>query len=90
MKPLNLRGSWVRHHLNDMSKKKNQLISLIQLPKTILQFVKEARDELKKVSWPSRQTTVRYTVIVIAASIAVAIIIGVVDYLLSLILEQVI
>ncbi|MEK7556814.1 MAG: preprotein translocase subunit SecE, partial [Patescibacteria group bacterium] len=34
-----------------------------------LQYIKESRDELRKVTWPSRQTTVRYTLIVIGASL---------------------
>jgi len=69
---------------------KKSKAKLTQLPKTILRFIKEARDELKKVSWPNRQTTVRYTIIVIATSIIVGIVIGSVDYFFSLILEQVI
>ena len=80
----------LNHVNNDMSKKKSQLNSIILLPKTTLRFIKEAKDELKKVTWPSRQTTVRYTVIVIVSSIAVGFVIGGVDYLLSLILERVI
>ncbi len=40
------------------------------------QFMKEARDELRKVSWPSRPTTIRYTIIVIVSSL----VIGGIDY----------
>lgn len=79
--------------MNDNKKKKNRknyLSGLTRLPKTVVTFVKEARDELKKVSWPSRPTTVRYTIIVIAASLAVGFIIGGIDYLFSLALGRVI
>lgn len=48
-----------------------------------LSFIKEAREELGKVSWPSRETTIRYTVIVIVMSIAMGAITGLMDYLLS-------
>lgn len=46
-------------------------------------FIKEAREELAKVSWPSRETTVRYTVIVIVGSLLVGGIAGGMDYILS-------
>ncbi|MEX1112402.1 MAG: preprotein translocase subunit SecE [Candidatus Andersenbacteria bacterium] len=53
-------------------------------------FVREAKDELKKVSWPSRETTIRYTLIVIAGSVIVSLLTGGVDYLLTLAVEAVI
>lgn len=42
---------------------------------------------MRKVSWPNRETTIRYTLIVIAASLGVGAIIGGVDYLLTVLLE---
>lgn len=51
-------------------------------------FVREARDELKKVAWPTREQTTRYTIVVVIASVATGFIIGAVDYILSLIIEQ--
>jgi preprotein translocase SecE subunit len=65
------------------------LSSLTKTPATIYRFIFEARDELKKVSWPNRQTTVRYTIIVVAASLIVGAVTGGIDYLLSLLLERV-
>jgi preprotein translocase subunit SecE len=59
-------------------------------PKAVYGFILEARDELKKVSWPSRETTLRYTIIVVIASIMVGALTGGIDYLLTLILEQVV
>lgn len=53
-----------------------------------LRFMKEARDELKKVSWPSRPVTVRYTAIVIISSIALGMAMGGVDYLFTLLLKR--
>ncbi len=79
--------------MDDNKKKKNRknyLSGLTRLPQTVVTFAKEARDELKKVSWPSRPTTIRYTVIVIVASLAVGFIIGGIDYLFSLSLSRVI
>jgi len=58
------------------------------LPLYVKNFIFEARDELKKVSWPSRQTTVKYTIVVIVASLLVGVVIGSVDYLFTLLIEQ--
>jgi len=45
----------------------------------LIDFLKDVRVELAKVSWPTRQETARYTLIVIAVSIAFAIILGILD-----------
>ena len=52
------------------------------------QFLKEARQELKKVSWPSRQETIKYTLIVIGVSLAVAIFLGGLDFLFTWALQR--
>jgi preprotein translocase subunit SecE len=51
--------------------------------KAILKFIHEARTELIKVSWPSRQTAINLTLTVIAITLVSAIFIGGVDYLLT-------
>lgn len=76
-----------------MSKKKKKyspLSKLINFPNTIMTFMREARDELKKVTWPTRQTTTKYTIVVIIASLSVGLVIGGIDYLLQLGLESII
>lgn len=55
----------------------------------ILQFLKEVKNELLKVVWPSRRDTIKMTIIVVVFSVAVAIFLGAVDYGLTKILEQV-
>lgn len=58
----------------------------------IINFLKEVREELSKVTWPSREQTVRYTVLVIIVALVVGLILGGLDYILTLftsvILEQ--
>jgi preprotein translocase subunit SecE len=49
----------------------------------LTKFLKEVRVELKKVSWPSRQETIKYTLIVIGVSLAVAVFLGGLDFLLT-------
>ena len=51
-------------------------------------FLKEARLELKKINWPTRQETIKYTLIVIGVSAAVALFLGGLDYILSFILKN--
>ncbi len=47
----------------------------------ITTFLKEARAELKKVTWPTREATIRYTVMVIVVSVAIAMFLGGLDFL---------
>ena len=49
-----------------------------------------ARQELKKVVWPTKKEITNHTMLVIGISIALAIFIGVADYLLTLLLEIII
>lgn len=57
-------------------------------PYWLSSFLREARDELKKVSWPDRQTTIRYSIIVVVASLVVGFVIGGIDYLFTLLIER--
>jgi preprotein translocase subunit SecE len=51
--------------------------------KKVKQFLKEARVELKKVSWPSRRELIESTMVVIVTVLAIAIFIGIIDLILS-------
>lgn len=55
----------------------------------VLQYLKEVKNELVKVVWPSRRDTVKMTIIVIVFSVMVSVFLGAVDYGLSKLLEQV-
>lgn len=46
-------------------------------------FLKEVRTELKKVNWPTRQETIKYTLIVIGVSLAVAVFLGGLDFIFT-------
>lgn len=45
----------------------------------LFQFFGEVISELKKVTWPSRQETMRLTALVIAVSVSIGIALGIVD-----------
>ena len=47
----------------------------------VLTFLKEVRVELAKVSWPTRQQTAKYTLVVIGVSLFFAVILGALDLL---------
>jgi preprotein translocase subunit SecE len=54
----------------------------------ILSFLREAKAELIKVSWPDQKTVVQYTIIVIILSLTVAIFLGALDSLFSLLVQK--
>jgi preprotein translocase subunit SecE len=53
----------------------------------IVTFLKEARIELKKVIWPARSETIRYTAAVIIVSGALAFFLGGLDFVFQYILN---
>jgi len=44
-------------------------------------FLREVRDELKKVVWPTRQETIRLTLVVIVISLIVGLFLGGLDFI---------
>ena len=55
--------------------------------KKAIAFFREAKAELSKVSWPTREQLIRNTVAVIAVSGVVAVLLGALDYLFSRLAE---
>ncbi|MDD2352051.1 MAG: preprotein translocase subunit SecE [Candidatus Caldatribacteriota bacterium] len=49
----------------------------------IINFIKEARAELKKVTWPNRKQLVSSTIVVMITVVLVAIFLGIVDLIFS-------
>lgn len=56
--------------------------------KNIISFVKEVRTEIKKINWPTKREVFRYTLMVLLLSIIVAIFLGGLDYLYTLLMEK--
>ncbi|MDR3558934.1 MAG: preprotein translocase subunit SecE [Candidatus Pacebacteria bacterium] len=54
---------------------------------SITQFLKEAKAELEKVNWPSREQTINYTLIVIGISLATAAFLGGLDWIFQTLLK---
>jgi len=53
-------------------------------------FFEESRREFKRVNWPSRQETIRYTIFVIAFSVALAAFLGFLDFAFLRVLKDLI
>jgi preprotein translocase subunit SecE len=54
----------------------------------IRNFFKEVVRELKKVHWPTKGETIKYTILVIFISILLAIYFGALDYIYTIILHK--
>lgn len=54
----------------------------------IISFLKEVKLEMRKVNWPTKDQTVKYTLIVVGMSTAVAAFLGGLDYVFSSILKE--
>lgn len=55
--------------------------------KRLLNYLRLSREELKKVSWPSRELTLQHTLLVIGISLGMGVFLGAVDYLFTKSLE---
>lgn len=53
-------------------------------------FLKETKDELKKVVWPTRQEVVRLTGVVILVSLIVGMFLGGLDFVFTKVMEVVV
>lgn len=56
---------------------------IINLPKQLVEFIKESYAELKKVTWLSKQDVIRATIGVFAVIIFFAIYVGIIDFLIG-------
>jgi len=64
------------------------MASVMNIFSKIDNFFKEVKVEIKKVNWPTRKETIRYTLIIIGVSIATAAFLGGVDFIFTRLLEK--
>jgi len=57
---------------------------------TPVSFLRETRDELKKVVWPTRQEVIRLTLVVITVSLLVGIFLGGLDFTFTKLLQLIV
>lgn len=56
--------------------------------KGLKQYITEVKSEAKKISWPTKKVAVRDSAIVVAVSLATAMFLGGIDYLLSYLIKE--
>ncbi len=49
-----------------------------------ISYFKEVRSEVDKIVWPTKEQTIRYTVLVIIVSVATGLFLGGLDYVLTI------
>ncbi len=49
----------------------------------LVRYLRETRGELRKVTWPTRQESQRLTAIVLGVTIAMALFLGILDFIFS-------
>ena len=54
----------------------------------LTQFLKEVRQEVRKVTWPTKEETIRYSLMVVIASLLVAVYLGGIDYVVAEVLKR--
>ena len=66
-----------------MAKKKQAKAAKSKKSNPIIQYLKETRAELRKVTWPTRDETINLTVVVLVVTLGMAAFLGVLDYVFS-------
>jgi preprotein translocase subunit SecE len=56
----------------------------------IVKYFKETRAELRKVNWPNRQEALNLTLIVVAFTVFMAALLGIIDYIFALVFSLII
>ncbi|MEK7072300.1 MAG: preprotein translocase subunit SecE [Patescibacteria group bacterium] len=56
----------------------------------LIQYIKDSKNEVKKVTWPTRKEIKQHTILVIIISLAVAAFLGLVDMILTQVIEKII
>lgn len=51
-------------------------------------FLKDSYREFKRVNWPNREDTIKFTIVVIVISLAMAAFLGALDYIFVGLLEE--
>ncbi len=57
---------------------------------SFIQYLRDTKAELSRVSWPSKRQTMIYTALVVLVSLFMAIYLGIFDYLFTNILSKIV
>lgn len=65
-------------------------MNIASIPQKIILYFKQVKTETKKVNWPTRKETIRYSLIVVGISLIIAIFLGGFDFIFSNIVKRII
>jgi preprotein translocase subunit SecE len=63
-------------------------MKITSLPQKLFLYLKQVKVEAKKINWPTRKQTIRYSLVVVAISATVAIFLGGLDFIFSTLLKK--
>lgn len=69
---------------------KMQTPNPIKQGNSVVAFIRQVRDELNQVTWPTKNQTIRLTTIVVVVSVLVGTYLGALDYLFTKIMGLII
>ncbi len=64
-------------------------MKIVNKIKSFPNFLREVILEMKKVNWPTKKETIKYTLIVVLVSFVIAAFLGGLDYLFSTIINRI-
>ncbi|OIO44007.1 MAG: preprotein translocase subunit SecE [Candidatus Nealsonbacteria bacterium CG_4_10_14_0_8_um_filter_35_10] len=65
-------------------------MKILQFPKKIINFLKEVKEEMGKVNWPTKREVFKNTLIVTGISVVLAAFLGGLDFLFTNLLNKLI
>ena len=63
-------------------------MKILSLPQKLFLYLKQVKTEVKKINWPTRKQTIRYSLVVVAISAVIAVFLGGLDYTFSNLLKK--
>ena len=72
-----------------MAKSKSSVV-VTREDNAVVKYFKETRAELRKVTWPTREETKNLTTIIVLVTLAMAIFLGLLDYIFQIVVAGVI
>ena len=65
-------------------------MKIFQFPKKIINFLKEVKEEMGRVNWPTKREALKNTLIVIGISVVLAAFLGGFDFIFTNLLNKII
>ncbi len=58
-------------------------VAMVKRENALIRYFRETRAELRKVTWPTREQAIRLTLIVLAVTVFMAVLLGAIDYVFA-------